>query len=71
MNLESIILTEVSQKEKNKYHIYEILKGCTEESICRETIETQAQRTDLWTQWGKKRVGQIQRLALKHIHYHM
>ena len=25
----------------------------------------------LWTQWEKERVGQIERIALKHIHYHV
>ena len=24
----------------------------------------------MWTQWGKERVGQIERVALKHIRYH-
>ena len=40
MNLESIIQSEVSQKEKNKYriltHIYGMQKDGTDESICRE-----------------------------------
>ena len=31
----------------------------------------QIQRTDLWTQWGKEREGWIERVTLKHIHYHM
>ena len=31
----------------------------------------QAKRTDLWTQQGKDRVGQIEKVALKHIHYHI
>ena len=42
MYLESIVLTEVSQKEKNKYHIHGILKDCIDEPIFREAIETQA-----------------------------
>ena len=67
---------KVSQKEKNKYptltHIYKIQKdGGTEEPICRAAVETQSQRTDLWAQWGKKRVGQIERVVLKHIQYQM
>ena len=45
MNLEPLIESEVSQKEKNKYHIlmliYGILKNCTDEPICREGIEVQ------------------------------
>ena len=42
MNLEPIIQSEVSQKEKNKYciltHIYRIWKDGTDESICRAAI---------------------------------
>ena len=30
----------------------------------------QTNRTDFWTQWGKKRVGWFERIALKHTHYH-
>ena len=45
MNLEPIIPSEVSQKEKDKYciltHIYRILKSGTEEFIYRETMEKQ------------------------------
>ena len=25
----------------------------------------------LWTQWGKTRVGRIERVALKRMHYHV
>ena len=53
MNLEPIIQSEVSQKDKNKYHtlmhIYGIQKEGTNEIICREAMETQTQRTDLQT----------------------
>ena len=56
MNLEPIIQSEVSQKEKDKYcilmHIYGIQKDGTEEFICRAAMEKQTQRTDLWT-WGE------------------
>ena len=56
MNLEPIIQSEVSQKEKDKYHIlmhiYEIQKNGTEEFICRAAMEKQTQRIDLWT-WGE------------------
>ena len=45
MNLEPIIQSEVSQKEKDKYyilmHIYGILKKGTEEFIYRATMEKQ------------------------------
>jgi len=44
-NLEPIIQSEMSQKEKNKYHIlthiYRIQKNVTEELIYRETMEKQ------------------------------
>ena len=43
--------SEVSQKEKNKYHIlthiYEVQKNVTDEPICRAGIETQMSRMDL------------------------
>ena len=44
MNLEPVIQSEVSQKEKNKYilmHIYEIKKNGTDAPFCRAGIETQ------------------------------
>ena len=34
-------------------------------------MEVQTQRTDLWTQRRKERVGQIERAALTLIHYHI
>ena len=46
-------------------------KNGIDEPICREGMKTQIQRTDLWTQWWKERVERIERVALKHIHYHM
>ena len=53
MNLEPIIQTEVSQKEKYKYrmltHVCGIQRDGTDEPICRAARETQTQRTDLWT----------------------
>ena len=42
-----------------------------DEPIYMVQIEMQTQRTHLWTQWGKVRVVQIERVALKHIHYHV
>ena len=45
MNLESVIQSEVSQKEKNKYriltHICSTSKNGTDELVCRAEIETQ------------------------------
>ena len=74
MNLQPV-QSEVSQKEKNKYclltHMYGIQKNGTDEPICRAGIEMQTQRTDLWTQQRKNRVGLIEKVALKYIHYHV
>ena len=65
MNLEPIIHSEVSQKEKNKYHIlmhiYGIQKDGTDEPICRAAVETET----LWPQLEKERMGRIGRVALK------
>ena len=45
MDLETVIQSEVSQKEKNKYriltHICGTYKNRTDEPICRAEIETQ------------------------------
>ena len=45
MDLESVIQSEVSQKEKNKYHmlphIYEILKSSSDETSGTARIKTQ------------------------------
>ena len=53
MNLEPIIQSEVSQKEKDKYHIlthiYGIQKNGSAEFIQRAAMEKQTQRTDLQT----------------------
>ena len=60
MNLEPIIQSELSQKEKDKYHIlthiYGIQKNSTAEFTYRATMEKQTQRIDLWT-WGRGRRG--------------
>ena len=72
MNLEPIIQSEESQKKKNKYciltHIYEIQGNGTDEIICRVSVETQTQRTDLWTQWRgrKERVECMEKVTWKH-----
>ena len=58
MNLEPIIWSEVSQKEKDKYCfltlIYGIYKKDTEEFIYRAAMEKQTLRIDIWT-WGEGR----------------
>ena len=61
MNLEPIIQSEVSQKEKNKchilMHIYGIQKDGTDEPICRAAMERQTTRSGLWTQRGEEGEG--------------
>ena len=53
INLEPVIQSEVSQEEKNKYHmlilIYGVYKNGTDEPICRAEIETQTRE-----QWGRR-----------------
>ena len=73
MKLQPIIQREVSQKENNKYHIlthiYGNQKNGIHEPTCREEMETQMQKTDLWTERWKKRVGRIAKGASTHIRY--
>ena len=61
MNLESIIQSEVSQKDKHQYsiltHIYGIQKDGNDNPICKTEKETRMYRTDFWTLWEKARVG--------------
>ena len=58
MDLETVIQSEVSQKEKNKYriltHVRGIQKNGTDEPICKAEIETQTQRINIWTPRGGK-----------------
>ena len=57
MDLETVIESEVSQKEKNKYCILTYICGTqkngTDELVCRAEIETQMQRTNVWTPRGE------------------
>ena len=61
MNLEPIIQSEVSQKEKHQYsiimHIYAIKKDGNDNLVCETAKETQMYRTVFWTLWKKARVG--------------
>ena len=64
MDLEVIILSEVSQKKKDKYHnnvIYlQTLKYGTNERSYKTEINSQTQQTNLWLPKGKKAVGENQ-----------
>ena len=57
MDLETVIQSEVSQKEKNRYriltHICGTQKNGTDELVCRTEIETQMQRTNVWAPSGE------------------
>ena len=73
MKLESIIQSEISQKDKYQYsilmHIYGILKDGNNNLICKTEKKTQMYRTDLGTLWEKVRVGCSERTALKQVYY--
>ena len=51
MDLESVIQSEVSEEEKDKYHMLMymdgIKKNSTDEPVCRAGTETQGERTDM------------------------
>ena len=55
--LETVIQSEVSQKEKNKYHMLTYICGTqkngTDEPVCRAEIESQMQITNVWTPGGE------------------
>ena len=57
MDLEMIILSEVSQKEKDKYHMMWNLQLDTNELIYK--TETDSQKTNLWLPKGKGGAGGI------------
>ena len=61
MDPETVIQSKVCQKEKNKYHILVhicgIQKNGTDEPVCKAEIETQMQRTNVWTPRGESRDG--------------
>ena len=70
MNLEPVIPNEVDHKEKNKYHIlthtYEIYKKIVLMNLLQG--RNRDADIDLWTQWGKERVEQMEIAARTHIH---
>ena len=55
MGPENIILSEVSQTEKDKYYITYMwnLKNNTNESIYKTEADSQTQKTNLWLPKGK------------------
>ena len=75
MNLEPITQSEVNEREINKYHMlmhrYGIQKDGADEPVCRAAMETQTQRTDVWTQRGQESMGRMERVAWKRVYYHV
>ena len=61
MNLEPIIRSEASQKEKDKYHIlmhiYGIYKDGNNNPVYETAKETLMYRRVFWTLWERERVG--------------
>ena len=61
MDLETVIQSEISPKEKNKYciitHICGTQKNGTGEPVCQAETETQVQRTNVWTPRGESGGG--------------
>ena len=61
MQLEPIIQSEISQKEKYQYsiltHIYGIWKDGIDNPVCETAKETQMYRTVFWTLWERARMG--------------
>ena len=57
IDLETVIQSEVSQKEKNKYHIISLIcriqKNGIDELICKAEIKTQMERINLRIPRGK------------------
>ena len=75
MDLKSVIHTEVSQKEKNKYHILMHICGIQENSIIEPILQSRNRDTDMEnkymnTKGGRGWVGWIERLGLTYIYYY-
>ena len=72
MKLEPIILSEVSQKDKDQYSILTIymeFKKMVMITLYAKQKETQMYRTDFGTLWEKARVGCSERIALKQVYH--
>ena len=58
LDLEILILSEVSQKEKEKYHMTSVICGIeniAQINLSTEQKQTQTQKTDLWLPRGGER----------------
>ena len=76
MTLEDVKQNEISHKEKNNI-TYECIyvesrkMVLSDKPIFRAGIEMHMWRTNSWTQWGKKMVGQMERATWKYMHDHV
>ena len=58
MKLEPVVQSEISQKEKNKYHIsMHIYRKIVQLNLVPGQEQRQMLRMDMWTQQGKGRAG--------------
>ena len=75
IDLEIVILSEVSQREKNRYHmlflIYGILKMVEMNLLSTKQKQSQIQNTNLWLPGDGGGEGYIGRLGLTYTHFHM
>ena len=70
LNLEPFIQSEVSQKGKYHVltHIYAIYKTAVR-NPCAGQQQGHRLENRLWTQWGTERVGRMERVTWKRLHY--
>ena len=68
MNLESVIHSEVSQKEKSKYRILTYTYMESRKIVLMNYLQGRKRNTEHrpWTQQRKERILPIERVALKH-----
>ena len=74
MKLEAILQSEVSQREKHQYsninaYIWNLEKWWRW-PYTRQRMR-HIKRADFWTLWEKARVGWFERIAMKHVYYHI
>ena len=75
LKLEPIIHSEVSQKEKHQYsiltHIYMEFRKMVMMNLCARQQKRHRYKEQTFGLWEKPRVGWFERIALKHVYYHM
>ena len=69
--IHGVTKSQTRATELNWMHIYGIQKDGNDDPICETAKETQIYRTVFWTVWENVRVEWFERIALKHVYYHM